>query len=121
MSDKNALKVTSAGMRLIALLTFFNGDDDARLRTFIAESYHPELLAETDADARLKQLRDLRTGAGKLKVQQVIGVSKEHVIVLLTSQSGAGQLVDLKVGADYPHTIISIQLSEVVVDIGTDE
>lgn len=105
-------------MRLIALLTFFNGDDDARLKTFIAESYHPDLLAESDADARTAALRTMRSESGKLKVQQVIGVSKEHVIVLLTSQSGAGQLIDLKVGADYPHTIINVQLTEVGIDSG---
>lgn len=111
VDDKDALKVTSAGIRLIAILTIFNSENGDRLRQYVADSCHPDLLAEQDADARTAALLRLYAESGKLKVRQVIGVSKEHVIVLLGSQTGVDYLVDMMVGADFPHHITRLSLS----------
>ncbi|MBK8026128.1 MAG: hypothetical protein IPK19_33270 [Chloroflexi bacterium] len=111
MSDKKALKESSAGMRLIALVTIFNGQDVARLERYIADSFSVELLASIDSQARADGLRTLRSEIGKLQVRQVIGASKENVIVLLRSEFGNDLLVDLRVGEEYPHTILDISIT----------
>lgn len=116
MDDKQALRMSSAGMRLIALVTIFNGEDPERLRQFVSESYDQNLLEAESIPERLEAFLAVRGKAGKLRVQQVIGVSKEHVIVLLVAQQGEEYLVDLQVGADYPHAITGITLSRVVHD-----
>lgn len=116
VDDVNALKLSSAGMRLIALLTLYNKEDDVRLYQLIADSYHPDLLALGDVNARLSGMNRLREQVGKLRVRQTIGVSKEHVIVLLEGQREGEVLVELRVGEDYPHSIIDISLTPIKVN-----
>jgi hypothetical protein len=106
MDDVMALRISQAGMRFIAQMTIYNSGDFERLRTFIAESYHPDLLLLESADERLAAFRDQRTRIGKLRVQQVIGTAKHHVVVMLESQKLDDYFLnDLTVEEDYPHLI----------------
>ena len=106
MSDVMALRVSQAGMRFIAQMTIYNSGDFERLRTFIAESYHPDLLLLESVDERLAAFRDQREKIGRLRVQQVIGTAKHHVVILLESEQQEDFfLSELKVEEDYPHLI----------------
>ncbi len=105
VDDKRALAGSAAGMRLIALLTIYNGGDAARLQQYFSESLHAELQSQSSAADRALSLLALRSMVGKLRVRQVIGAAKEHVIVMLASEAGADVLVELRVDPDYPHPI----------------
>jgi len=111
VADKDALRMSSAGMRLIALLTIYNADDSTRLRAFIAGSLHADLLAHADADTRVAGLSALRTEIGKLRVRQVVGAAKEQVIVILASERADDALIELRVDADYPHPITELGIN----------
>jgi hypothetical protein len=106
MDDVTALRVSQAGMRFIAQMTIYNSGDFERLRTFIAESYHPDLLLLESVDERVAAYREQRERMGKLRVQQVIGTAKHHVLVMLESQNLEDYFLnDLTVEEDYPHRI----------------
>jgi hypothetical protein len=106
MDDVTALRISQAGMRFIAQMTIYNSGDFERLRTYIAESYHPDLLLRESIDERLAAFREQRERVGKLRVQQVIGTAKHHVLVMLESQHLEDYfLTDLTVEEDYPHRI----------------
>lgn len=110
--DKLTLRASQAGMRFIAQMTIYNSGDFDRLRTYIAESYHPLMLAEHSAEAWLDQFREWGQDAGKVKVQQVLGASKHQVVVLLASERVEDfWLCDLTVEEEYPHRIISYSVT----------
>jgi hypothetical protein len=112
MDDKLALRLSQAGMRFIAQMTIYNSGAFDRLRTFIAESYHPDLLAQQPDEEWLALLRALYETLGKVRVRQVIGMGKHHVIVLLETQHGEGYfLSEIKVEEDYPHRITAYSTS----------
>lgn len=107
MNDKLALRASQAGMRFIAQMTIYNSGDFARLRQFVAESYHADLLAEQSIDARVDEFRQRYDAVGKLRVHQVIATGKHLVIVLLSAQNDDQfYLNELKVEEDYPHHVI---------------
>ena len=110
MDDKLALRISQAGMRFIAQMTIYNSGDFQRLRQYIDESYHPDLLADQSAEARVEEFRQRYQALGRLRVQQVIGTGKHHVIVLLRAQNDDElYLNQLKVEEDYPHLIVENQ------------
>src|SRR5450432_2431594 len=112
MDDKFALRISQAGMRFIAQMTIYNSGKFDRLRTFLVESYHPDLLAQESVEDRLGAFRAQYDSLGRIRVRQVIGTGEHHVIVLLEAERLEGYwLVDLTVEEDYPHRIIDHTLS----------
>ncbi len=107
MNDKTALRASQAGMRFIAQMTIYNSGNFERLRQFINESYHADLSAERDVDARIEDFRQRYETVGKLQVQQVIATGKQVVVILLKAEKDDEfYLNELKVEEDYPHQII---------------
>ncbi len=110
MDDKLALRVSQAGMRFIAQMTIYNSGDFERLRQFVAEGYAESALAEQSTEARMEEFQQRYATIGKLRVQQVIGTGKHHVIVLLRAQNDDEfYLNQLKVDEEYPHLIVEYQ------------
>ncbi len=110
MDDKLALRISQAGMRFIAQMTIYNSGDFERLRQFVDESYHCDLLVAQPAEARIEEFRQRYAALGKLRVQQVIGTGKHHVVVLLRAQNDDEfYLNQLKVDEEYPHLIVEYQ------------
>ena len=106
MDDKLALRVSQAGMRFIAQMTIYNSGDFERLRQYIAESYHPDLLAQESVEDRLAIFREQYDTIGKVRVKQVVGSGKHHVIVVLGTENEEGYLLnEMQVEEDYPHLI----------------
>ena len=107
MDDKLALRISQAGMRFIAQMTIYNSGDFERLHQFVDESYAEAALAEQPVDARIAEFQQRYATLGKLRVQQVIGTGKHHVLVLLRAQNDDEfYLNELKVDEEYPHLII---------------
>ena len=99
-------------MRFIAQMTIYNSADFERLRVYIAESYHPDLLAQHSVDERIAELRDQYEWLGKVRVQQVIATDEHRVIVLLATQNVDGFFFnELDVEEDYPHRVIEYKIS----------
>ena len=112
MDDKLALRISQAGMRFIAQMTIYNGGDFERLRVYIAENYHPELLAQRSVDERVAELREQYDWLGKVRVQQVIATGKNQVIVLLATQKVEGYFLnEMQVEEDYPHRVVEYKIS----------
>jgi hypothetical protein len=115
MDDKLALRISQAGMRFIAQMTIYNSGDFERLRQFISESYHPDLLASMSVEERVAEFRSWYQTLGKVRVKQVIGTGKHHVIVLVETQTGDGYFLnELKVEEDYPHRVIAFENTPLV-------
>lgn len=105
--DIVTLRKSQAGMRFIAQMHIYNMDNLERLRTFIAESYHEDMLAQSDVEARLAQLEAQYADIGKVKVKQVLAANEYHVIIVMEAQKQPGFFyVEVKVEEDYPHKII---------------
>ncbi len=95
-------------MRFIAQMTIYNSADFDRLHQFISESYHPDLLVSASVDERVTEFRRWYQSFGKIRVKQVVGTGKHHVIVLVETQAGDGYFLnELKVEEDYPHRVIA--------------
>ncbi len=108
MTDsRTLLGATPVGRRFIAMMMIYNSQNLERLRTFIAESFSPELLEESPVEARLEQFVALFEANGKVRVQQVI-VSEKHNTTLLLQAQNADVFfyVEFIVQEDYPHHII---------------
>ncbi|MFO7320857.1 MAG: hypothetical protein DIU68_003935 [Chloroflexota bacterium] len=104
---KQALVQSQAGMRMIAQLTLYNRGDFQRLREFVAASYHPTLLEEHGAPARVAVLKAQYRLLGRLRIRQVIATDKHEAIVLLNAEKNDRlYLLDVGVEADYPHRIL---------------
>jgi hypothetical protein len=105
--DKLALRASSAGMRFIAQMHIYNQHGEDRLRQFITESYHANLLAEKAVAERLAEFQALFRQVGKMKVKQVVAVNKENAIVIMENESNdTFYYVELKVEEEYPHQIV---------------
>jgi len=105
--NKQVLTQNAAGMRLIVLMTLFNSANYPRLRTYIADNYHPSLLEEQPGNVRLALLKAQRRLSGKVRVRQIIAVDKYQVVVLMESaHEGTLTMIDLAVEEEYPHRII---------------
>lgn len=108
--NKDLLKKSAAGMRLIAQVTLYNRGDFARLKTFISESLHPTLLDEQPASSRVAVLKAQYRLSGKLRVQQIIATDKHHVVVLMQQERRSDFLMtSLAVEEEYPHRIVRIK------------
>jgi len=112
MDDKLALRISQAGMRFIAQMTIYNSEAFDRLHTFISESYHPDLLTERGVAQRVSIFREQFATLGKVRVRQVIGTGKYHVIIMLEAQHAEGFFVsEMKVEEDYPHLITEYSIT----------
>lgn len=126
--DKQALIRSQAGMRLIALLTILNAvdvtgtpPDLTRLRQFIADSFHADLLLAVDAEARAAALAADRLREGRTRIIQVLGYDPHHVVVLSETERGEYYFLDdLAVEADYPHRIIRFERAPMIEDEDDD-
>ncbi len=108
MDDKTALKLSNAGMRLIAQTTILNSGDTNRLRDFIVNNYTPGALEEQAPDARVQAYQASFEQTGKLRVFQVLATDKHRVIVLMQAQAdGAMYYTEIAVEEDFPHKIIT--------------
>jgi hypothetical protein len=107
VNDKTALRVSNAGMRLIAQTTIFNRQEAERLREFIEQSYSDQLLEQQPLEERLNQQIEMFIAVGKLRVFQVLATDKHRVVVLMQSQADeALYYTEMAVEEDYPHKII---------------
>lgn len=108
--NKDLLKQTAVGMRLIAQTTFYNSGNFSRLRTFFEESYAPTLLEEQPAVARVAVLKAQYRLAGKQKVIQVIAIDKYEAAVLMQQEKTQDYLVVvMAVEEEYPHRIVRFE------------
>ncbi|MDL1901605.1 hypothetical protein FBR02_12630 [Anaerolineae bacterium CFX9] len=114
--DQAALGRSHAGLRLIAQLRIFNQADFARLRQFISEGYHADVLAEQRVSERLATLRLMRAEQGRLRVHQAVAVDPHHVVVIAQTERGAFHLLDLMVEEDYPHRITAFHSAPLPVE-----
>lgn len=106
MTDKPYLIQSQAGMRFIAQMTIYNSGKFDRLRTFIRDSYLPGLLAAEPVAARLAAFRLWYKTLGRLRVRQVVGAGKHHILVLLEAEHTSDLFVqEMIVEEDYPHRI----------------
>lgn len=114
MNDHQPLSQSAAGMRLIAQTTLYNAGNPARLETFIASSYHPDLLAAQDVAARLAAFAAHYDALGRWKVQQTLAANKHHVIVVFATERDpeAFYYCELQVEDDYPHRIIAYRFDK---------
>ncbi len=113
--DKDVLKRSSAGMRLIAQMTLYNRGDTQRLEEFITQSYSDALLETQPVAERVTAQRDLLDAVGKLRLYQVLAVDKHKVVVLLQPQASADfYYVELAVEEDYPHRITQYHMQYMV-------
>ena len=104
--SKQLLTQNAAGMRLIAQMTLYNSGNFQRLKTYIAENYHPALLEEQSGSALLALLKAQWRVSGKVRVRQVIAVDIYQVVVLIESENNEGlSFVDLAVEEEYPHRV----------------
>jgi hypothetical protein len=117
MDDKIELRASQAGMRFIAQTTIFNSGDFERMHAYIVDSYHPDLLAEEPLAERLDDFQYQREVLGRLKVVQLLGTGKHHVIVLMEAELSDDYILnDLQVEEDYPHRIIGYSLTAMSSD-----
>jgi hypothetical protein len=105
LNDKDALARSHAGIRLIALATFYNKGDFTRIRAYMREHFLPAVLDAEPIALRIANLREQHRTQGKVRVKQVIAYDKHHVVVLLATEQGGAILEDLTVEEDYPHKI----------------
>lgn len=104
--DKLALRASQAGMRFIAQMTIYNSKRGERLRQFIADSYHADLLEQQPVEDRLQAFEAMYEQVGGVKVKQVLAAAAHHVIVVLEAQRAEGLFyTEIKVEEDYPHQI----------------
>ncbi|MCB9458559.1 MAG: hypothetical protein H6670_02835 [Anaerolineaceae bacterium] len=104
--DILALRQSQAGMRFIAQMHIYNTGNMERLLTFIIDSYHDNLLAQTHAEERLGAFLAQVDLIGKVKVKQVLAANEYHVAVVMEAEKVAGFFyVEAKVEEDYPHKI----------------
>lgn len=111
--NKQVLTQNAAGMRLIVLMTLYNSANFPRLKTYIADSYHPSLVEEQPVSAHLAVLKAQRRLSGKTRIRQMIAIDKYQVVVLMESEHDRVlTLVDLAVEEEYPHLITRFNQSQ---------
>jgi hypothetical protein len=121
MDDKTALTTSSAGIRLIAQTTLFNSGNFPRLRQYITDNYHESVLAEIPASARLAEMKAVFRLAGKLRVEQLIAISKHQAVVAMAAQRGGYYLAQITVEEDYPHRVTGYQVSVMNTSVGEQD
>ncbi|MBE2182358.1 MAG: hypothetical protein IAE89_02925 [Anaerolineae bacterium] len=112
MTDQQLLASSQAGLRLIAMLTFFNSGKFGRLRAYIKEHYTDAALESELAAARLAALKVISAAHGRLRVRQVVIAEKHHTLTLLQSEDQMLYAADLICEQDYPHKIAAFDLAE---------
>lgn len=121
-NDKDTLKRSNAGMRLIAQITLYNRGDIQRLEEFIMQGYSESLLDSEVVPARAAAQRELLEAVGKLRVYQVLAVDKHQVMVLLQpQQSDDFYYVEMAVEEDYPHRITHYHMQRMVEESAAGE
>jgi hypothetical protein len=109
--NKDLLRQTAVGMRLIAQTTFYNTGNFPRLKSFVEQSYHPSLLEEQSVSARVAVLKAQYRISGRQKVFQVIAIDKHEAAVLMQQEKTDDLLVVLvSVEEDYPHRITRFEV-----------
>jgi hypothetical protein len=110
VSDQQALTVSQAGLRLIALLTICNSGRIDRLRVYLKDYFHPAALEERAAPDRVAQIKLILREAGRLRVRQVVATEKHRAIAILGSEHGGHYLADMACEDDYPHRVLAFDL-----------
>lgn len=106
MDDKSALKLSNAGMRLIAQTTILNSGDSGRLRDFVTNNYAPKALEEQTVDERVESVQAAFAQTGKLRIFQVLATDKHRVVVIMEAQAGEMMYyTEIAVEEDFPHKI----------------
>ena len=106
-NDKLALRASNGGIRFIAQMTIYNGGNIDRLRQYIIDSYHENLLAEEPIEKRLEDFQTLFRTVGRMKVKQVAATNKETAVVIAETEKEEGfYFIQLEVEEEYPHKII---------------
>lgn len=101
-------------MRLIAQMTIYNSGNLERMSQFIVESYDTGALETEPLHERLDDFSYQYETLGKVRVRQVIGTGKHHVLVLLEAEKAEGYFLnELKVEEDYPHHITEFNFTAV--------
>ncbi len=115
MTDQQLLVSSQAGLRLIAMLTLFNGAKFDRLRAYIKEHYTQTALEAEPAAVRLAALKVILADHGKLRVRQVVAAEKHRVVVLLDTQDARLYMADMACEDDYPHKVAAFDMAELGV------
>ena len=106
-------------MRLIALLSIYNRGDFKRIELYLKEqSAFPEDDPVTIAE-RISELGILRKRLGRLRFQQIAGLSELNVIAILaTEKEPASLMMKLSVASDYPHLLTHWQMGPIHSETG---
>jgi hypothetical protein len=107
MSDQRILAGSNAGMRLIAQTSIYNSGDFARLEQYFRDNYTAAQLDEEPAERRAQAWQIVHEQIGRLRVRQVLGVDKHHVVALMTCEQHPGLLYlnEVMVEEPYPHKV----------------
>lgn len=100
-----------AGMRLIALLSIYNHGDFKRIKEYLKEqsAFRPD--DPVSIIERVSGLRILRKQYGRLRFQQIAGLSELNVIAILETEKGPANLIaQVSVESDYPHLLTHWQM-----------
>jgi hypothetical protein len=62
---------------------------------------------------RLAELKLLRGELGRLRVRQVVGADKHHIICLFDGEQGGLLLIDLACEEEYPHKISALTFARI--------
>ena len=113
-TQQNPLVTSNAGMRAIAQTTLYNKGDFARLRQFIEQNYDEEMLAEVGAGVRLAEMKATYRLAGRLKIEQVIGIDKHRALIAVSAEHGGMYAMQMIVAEPYPHKILAYVLQPLI-------
>jgi len=106
LDGKTALKLSNAGMRLIAQTTILNSGDAVRLREFIANNYAPKTLEDQAVGGRVQSYQEAFAQTGKLRIFQVLATDKHRVVVIMEAQIDREMYyTEIAVEEDFPHKI----------------
>lgn len=104
--DKIALRASQAGMRFIAQMTIYNSRDWERMREFIEQSYHEELLDAQPAINRVQVFKSTHQRLGRLRVKQVVAASAHQAVVVMEAEAADDYfMMQMQVEDEYPHRI----------------
>lgn len=104
--DQLALQQSQAGMRFIAQTTLYNRANFARLKQYIADSYHADQLEQQSVADRLANMQAMYDDIGRVRVKQLLAVNENHVILALSAEKTDNLFyTEVKVEDDYPHKI----------------
>lgn len=113
-TQQNPLVTSNAGMRAIAQTSLYNKGDFARLRQFIEQNYDEEMLEEVGAGVRLAEMKATYRLAGRLKIEQVIGIDKHRALIAVSAEHGGMYAMQMIVAEPYPHKILAYVLQPLI-------